>query len=127
MWSKRFLREILRILPFVFLLVSAGCGNASNQEEIPEIVDYHFHIRPIFSDRCYVCHGPDANARQADLRLDEEYGAKETRLASGGYAIVSGIASKTGLLVSPTAPSQSLNPGPLAGCPFLGIVQAVSG
>lgn len=33
-------------------------------------VDYNFHIRPLLADRCFVCHGPDANKRKAKLRLD---------------------------------------------------------
>jgi hypothetical protein len=41
---------------------------------MPDLVDYNFHIRPIFSDRCFKCHGPDANHRKANLRLDTEEG-----------------------------------------------------
>ena len=39
-------------------------------EPIPDEIDYNFHVRPILSDSCLVCHGPDANKRQANLRLD---------------------------------------------------------
>ncbi len=42
---------------------------------IPEKIDFNNHIRPILSDRCFKCHGPDANARKAKLRLDLEEGA----------------------------------------------------
>ncbi|MBI4603701.1 MAG: DUF1553 domain-containing protein [Planctomycetes bacterium] len=33
-------------------------------------VDFAREIKPLFSDRCYACHGPDASARKARLRLD---------------------------------------------------------
>ena len=34
-------------------------------------IDFDRQIRPIFSDRCYACHGPDNNVRKANLRLDK--------------------------------------------------------
>jgi hypothetical protein len=38
--------------------------------ELPEKIDFNFHVRPILSDRCFHCHGPDEKARKANLRLD---------------------------------------------------------
>ncbi|PQO43717.1 PSD1 and planctomycete cytochrome C domain-containing protein [Blastopirellula marina] len=46
-------------------------------------LDYNQDVRPILSENCFYCHGPDSKHRQADLRLDDEASAKE-------YAIVPG-------------------------------------
>lgn len=43
-------------------------------QAVPSVVDFNFHIRPILSDRCFKCHGPDAAVRKANLRLDTEAG-----------------------------------------------------
>lgn len=34
-------------------------------------VDFNFQVRPLLSDRCFFCHGPDEKARKAKLRLDQ--------------------------------------------------------
>lgn len=57
--------------------------------KLPEEIDFNFHVRPILSDRCYACHGPDDNTREANLRLDQEEEAYSL-LESGGRAIVRG-------------------------------------
>ena len=49
--------------------------SGQNIAAIPDEIDYNYHIRPILSDRCFKCHGPDANKREADLRLDIEANA----------------------------------------------------
>ena len=58
--------------------------------KLPQTVDYNFHIKPILSDNCYTCHGPDANKRKAGLRLDVENMAfSELPESPGEYALVS--------------------------------------
>ena len=37
-------------------------------------VNFNFDVKPILSDKCYTCHGPDDKARKANLRLDIEDG-----------------------------------------------------
>ncbi len=62
----------------------------------PEIL-FNRDIRPIFSEHCYACHGPDKNKRKAGLRLDQEEGAFG-KLESGGFAIVRGDPGASKLL-----------------------------
>lgn len=45
-------------------------------------IDFNRQIRPILSDHCFHCHGPDANQRCADLRLDVEREAKKSSIVS---------------------------------------------
>ena len=51
-------------------------------------IDYNRDIRPILSENCYACHGPDPKARKADLRLDLKEDAFRDR--SGFFVIVAG-------------------------------------
>ncbi len=54
-----------------------------------EKVDFNRDIRPLLSNVCYQCHGPDDKTREAGLRFDEKDGALAL-LESGGHAIVPG-------------------------------------
>ena len=74
-----------------FSCVPVSTGNlGSFEEDLPDVVDFNFHIKPLLSDRCFKCHGPDKNQRKADLRLDfEEYAYAESDLpdSEGKYII----------------------------------------
>jgi hypothetical protein len=66
--------SLLLILTTWLMLVFQSCSpDTSNQHKegkLPEEISYNFDIRPILSDKCLACHGPDANKREAGLRLD---------------------------------------------------------
>ncbi len=55
----------------ILVLTSSTC-NLLGQE-----VDFESQIKPLLSDRCFACHGPDENARKADLHLYSREGAME--------------------------------------------------
>lgn len=76
---------------FTGMVLAASCFSSGNSPELPDQVSYNFHIRPIFSDKCFACHGPDAGHRKAGLRLDIADSAyaplKETK---GAFALKPG-------------------------------------
>jgi len=63
------------------LLVLFALSASANAEP----VDFNRDIRPILSDNCFQCHGPDPASREADLRLDVEEAAKADL---GDYAAI---------------------------------------
>lgn len=72
-------------------------GLASTALADDERVNFMRDIRPLLSDRCFHCHGPDAKHREEGLRFDTKDGAMAA-LESGGYAIVAGKPAESALI-----------------------------
>lgn len=62
-------------------IIVASVKPLSAQEK--STIDYGRDIKPILSDRCYQCHGPDEGQRKADLRLDDPESALDTAIEPG--------------------------------------------
>ena len=60
------MKVIRFLIPFVFCSALLHAG--------PKQIKFNRDIRPILSDKCFTCHGPDENERKAKLRLDTEEG-----------------------------------------------------
>lgn len=57
---------------------------------LPEKIDYNLDVKPILSDRCFACHGPDKNKQKGGLRLDIKDAAYDKVTESGLKALVPG-------------------------------------
>ena len=79
---KRFWRQLCSLTLLVGLAValSPAAGAETNR------VDFNFQIRPLLSDRCYRCHGPDAGSRKSKMRLDTLEGSRKE--LEDGWAVI---------------------------------------
>ncbi|HSU53352.1 MAG TPA: PSD1 and planctomycete cytochrome C domain-containing protein [Candidatus Dormibacteraeota bacterium] len=107
-----------RLLLMVSAMAPALCGKlcaapASDTNRAPAGPDFNQAIRPILSENCYKCHGPDDAVRKGNLRFDVR--AEALRPAkSGKIAIVPGMADKSELIARVTAVDSQKRMPPVA-------------
>ena len=73
---------------YLALCIGAGAFAHGDQTTAGEPLQFNRDVRPILSDHCYACHGPDEHSREGNLRLDKRASALGTNEA--GAAIVPG-------------------------------------
>ncbi len=97
-----------RLFFAAMLVLAVGVGDAGAAGK----VDFNRDIRPILTENCYACHGPDAGTRKAGLRLDLKEGAL-AKLKSDDFAIVPGSPEKSSLVARITATDEDDRMPPL--------------
>jgi hypothetical protein len=97
---------------FQSLLLVVGLLSTSALAAEPPLVDYNQHVRAILSDRCYKCHGPDSENRQAELRFDQSEIALQAQAGSGLQVIQPGKPSRSELYrrITSTDPDLQMPP-----------------
>jgi len=107
--------EVMKLAPIAFIVLSGVLGFAEAGKLCAAtvsvgIVDFTRDIRPILSDNCYQCHGPDEKARKAKLRLDTKEGA--FRIKDDKAVIVPGKSAESELVrrVSNNDPEEVMPP-----------------
>ena len=93
---KRLFRRRLLIAAFATLASVALTFSSDAATAVPGKLRFNESIRPILSNNCFQCHGPDEKKREAELRLDTFEGA--TRDLGGYHAIKPGAPEKSALL-----------------------------
>lgn len=76
------------------LLLSFPILAFATAAEAQERVQFNRDVRPILTENCYACHGPDQNHRKADLRLDVREGALQDGAIVPGQPEVSEVIAR---------------------------------
>ncbi|WP_109829722.1 PSD1 and planctomycete cytochrome C domain-containing protein [Reichenbachiella versicolor] len=90
------MKNLIHVIVLSSLFFSCAKKQKLDNMKVPKVVDYNFHVRPILSDKCFACHGPDKLNQKGGLRLDTPEGAYAALEGhKEAYAIVKGSPEKS--------------------------------
>ena len=87
------------------LIIALSIHAASQADDL----DFAQDIRPVLSDACYTCHGPDAEARTSELRLDRRDSALESGVLSSGEMLKRLVSQDPQQRMPPTDSNRALS------------------
>ncbi|UCF35302.1 MAG: PSD1 domain-containing protein [Acidobacteriota bacterium] len=107
----------LRLVVLACVLMAGACTSDQSDANLPETVRFNEHIRPILSNKCFACHGPDSGTREAGLRLDQRESATAERAGYDYPAIIPGSSGRSVLIerISEDDPARRMPPPPREG------------
>ena len=103
---------MLALLLFAIEGATPNMGQNSSGVPLPQTIQFNRDIRPILSDNCFTCHGPDKTHRATVFHFDVEESAKQD-IGGGRFAIVPGDPAKSLLIqriTSRTSPGGRMPP-----------------
>ena len=103
-WARRRLFSSAAMVWLI--LVTSTLATLTGVVRADDSIRFSRHIQPIFAEHCLPCHGPDAERREAELRLDVEESAKD-------FAIKAGVPNDSELMsrISSDDPDLRMPPG----------------
>jgi hypothetical protein len=105
---QRLWRRLTSAVCLACLLVGAGWQRPAGAEDR---IDFATQIRPLLSENCFLCHGPDQTQRKADLRLDTRQAAFAE--LNGGHPIVPGKPEESEVYLRITSEDEALRMPPV--------------
>jgi hypothetical protein len=95
--------ELNNIIKYSFFLIVCSMFSCdielpeqveSEYKKLSEKIDFNKDVKPILSDKCFLCHGPDEGTRKAGMRFDTEFGLYEKNL-KGNFPVKPGSLKKS--------------------------------
>ena len=103
------LQRVLLLMSLLAMVVGGPLSrdlDAASGQTATRTVDFAQEVRPILSENCFSCHGPDEGSRQDGLRLDVQEGPFADRANFGRAVVVAGSAGESLLYTRITTEDQ---------------------